>query len=483
LINKGMDIKKFDIEKINKGYQKKEFSAQELTLAFLSNIKKDKTNSFISINENALAEAKKVDAILAKKKPNKLLGLPIAIKDTIVVEGLRATAGSKMLENYIAPYSSTAVERLKKAGVIILGKTNCDEFAMGSSNENSGFGPVKNPSDFTRVPGGSSGGSAAAVAANLAPVALGTDTGGSIRQPAAFCGVVGVKPTYGRVSRYGLIAMASSLDQVGPLTNTVKDSAYLLQAMAGFDEYDSTSADRSVPDFPRACEKKEKNLRLGVVKEYANQKIQPEITTAINDVVAKLKKDGWKVSVVSLPNMDYALAAYYLIMPAEVSSNLAKFDGLLYGLRKEKKLSLDDWYKSVRSVGFGEETKRRIMLGTYILSAGYYDAYYKQAQKVRTLVKEDFSQAFAQVDVILTPTTPTTAFRLGEKTSDPLSMYLSDAFTVGANIAGIPGLSLPIGRDKNNLPIGLQLLANYWQEEKLFQVGSYIEKIINAKTT
>jgi aspartyl-tRNA(Asn)/glutamyl-tRNA(Gln) amidotransferase subunit A len=473
-----MDVKNLNIDQINKGYKDKKFSVTELTKHFLDNIKKDKTNSFISINDQALVEAKKIDSLLSKKKPNKLLGLPIAIKDVIMVEGLQATAGSKMLKNYIAPYSATCIDRLKKAGVIILGKTNCDEFAMGSSNENSGYGPVKNPSDLTRVPGGSSGGSAAAVAASLAPVALGTDTGGSIRQPAAFCGVVGVKPTYGRISRYGLIAMASSLDQVGPFANSVKDSAYLLQAMAGLDDHDSTSSDHLVPDFPRACEKKDKSLRLGIVKEYQGQKMQTEISLAIADTVAKLKKDGWNVSVVSLPNMDYALAAYYLIMPAEVSSNLAKFDGLLYGLRGEKKLKLDEWYKTVRSQGFGEETKRRIMLGTYILSAGYYDAYYKQAQKVRTLVKDDFNKAFSKVDVILTPATPTTAFRLGEKTSDPLAMYLSDVFTVGANIAGIPGLVLPIARDKNNLPIGLQLLANYWQEEKLFHLGSQIEKII-----
>ncbi len=402
----------------------------------------------------------------------------MAVKDIVMVEGLRATAGSKILKDYIAPYSATAVERLQDAGMIVLGKTNCDEFAMGSSNENSGFGPVKNPVDKTRVPGGSSGGSAAAVADSLAPVALGTDTGGSIRQPAAFCGVVGVKPTYGRVSRYGLMAMASSLDQLGPMTNTVKDSAYILQAMAGFDEKDSTSSDNVVPDFPRACQREDKSLCIGIVKEYANQKIQSEISLAIDQMVATLKKDGWKIKTVSLPNMDYALAAYYLIMPAEVSSNLAKFDGLLYGLRSEKKLNLDDWYKTVRSKGFGEETKRRIMLGTYILSAGYYDAYYKQAQKVRTLVRGDFSKAFAQVDVILTPATPTTAFRLGEKTSDPLAMYLSDVFTVGANIAGIPGLVLPIAQDKNKLPIGLQLLANYWQEEKLFHLGSSIENLI-----
>lgn len=476
-----MDFKKLDIEKINQGYQKKEFSVAELTGVFLDRIKKDKTNAFISINEQAVAQARQLDQKLTRKKPNKLFGIPLAVKDIVMVDDLKCTAGSKILANYTAPYSATAVERLLDAGMVVLGKTNCDEFAMGSSNENSGFGPVKNPHDLHRVPGGSSGGSAAAVAASLAPVALGTDTGGSIRQPAAFCGIVGVKPSYGRVSRYGLMAMASSLDQVGPMTRTVKDSAYILQAIAGLDEKDSTSSDMAVPDFPRACQRDDKTLSIGLVKEYAGQKIDSEISLAIENLVAKLKKDGWKIKTVSLPNIDYSLAAYYLIMPAEVSSNLAKFDGLLYGLRAKDQSSLEEWYKTVRSKGFGEETKRRIMLGTYILSAGYYDAYYKQAQRVRTLVKNDFIKAFAQVDVILTPATPSTAFRLGEKLQDPLSMYLSDVFTVGANIAGICGLVLPLGQDSNHLPIGVQLLAGHWQEEKLFHLGSQIEKIINSK--
>lgn len=473
-----MDLSKLSIEKINKSYQQKEFSAQDLVRAYLNNIKKDKTNSFLSINEQALAQAKKVDQVLTKKRPNKLLGIPVAVKDIIMVEGQRVTAASKILDNYIAPYSATAVERLEEKGMIVIGKTNCDEFAMGSSNENSAYGPVLNPHDKKRVPGGSSGGSAAAVAANLAPVSLGTDTGGSIRQPASFCGVVGIKPTYGRVSRYGLIALASSLDQVGPMTNNVKDAAYLLQAMAGRDDLDSTTVDRPVPDYPRFCGKTNKTLRLGLVRECLDYKIQTEISTAVDELVKRLKKEGWKISIVSLPNLDYALAAYYLIMPAEASSNLAKFDGLLYGLRAEKKLSLEQWYKTVRSRGFGAETKRRISLGTYVLSAGYYDAYYKQAQKVRTLVRDEYNRAFSKVDVLLTPATPSTAFALGEKTKDPLSMYLSDIFTVGANIAGIPGLVLPIGQDKNNLPIGLQLLAGHWQEQKLFGVASYIEDLL-----
>lgn len=473
-----MDLNKLSIEKINKAYQKKDFSAQDLVRAYLDNIKKDKTNAFLSINEEALLQAKKVDQILSKKKPNKLLGIPIAVKDIIMVEGQQATAASKILDNYIASYSATAIERLEEKGMIVIGKTNCDEFAMGSSNENSAYGPVLNPHDKKRVPGGSSGGSAAAVAANLAPVSLGTDTGGSIRQPAAFCGVVGIKPTYGRVSRYGLIALASSLDQVGPMTNNVKDAAYILQAMAGRDDLDSTTVDRPVPDYPRFCGKTNKTLRLGLVKECLDYKIQPEISTAIDELIRRLKKEGWKISLVSLPNLDYALAAYYLIMPAEASSNLAKFDGLLYGLRAEKNLSLEQWYKTVRSRGFGAETKRRISLGTYVLSAGYYDAYYKQAQKVRTLIRNEYKRAFSKVDVLLTPATPSTAFALGEKTKDPLSMYLSDIFTVGANIAGIPGLVLPIGQDKNNLPIGLQLLASHWQEQKLFEVASYIEDLL-----
>lgn len=473
-----IDIKNLTIDKIQAGFKAKDFSCLELTREYLKLIKKDQTNAFISINEQAELAAKKVDQLLVKKKAHVLTGVPIAIKDIILVKDLLATAGSKILANYVASFTATAVNRLQTKGMIVLGKTNCDEFAMGSSNENSNFGPVKNPLDNTRVPGGSSGGSAAAVAAALAPVALGTDTGGSIRQPAAFCGIVGLKPSYGRVSRYGSIAMTSSLDQIGPMAKTVKDTAYLLQVMAGLDKFDATSLTAPVPNYLANIDKPNKDLRLGLPKEYFGSGLNQEIRQQIDKVVAFLKKQGFKIKTVSLPSTDYALAAYYLLMPAEVSSNLARFDGLLYGLKAQENLSLAEWYKQVRSKGFSAESKRRIILGTYILSAGYYDAYYKQAQKVRTMIKQDYAKVFKQVDVLLTPATPTTAFKLGEKTKDPLSMYLSDIYTVSANIAGICGLVLPIGKDKNHLPIGLQLLAAPLAEEKLFNLGNYLEKNI-----
>lgn len=475
------DIKNLTIDKIQAGFKAKDFSCLEITQAYLKAIKKDQTNSFISINEQAEAEAKKIDQLMAKKKVHVLTGVPIAIKDIILVKDLKATAASKILENYIAPFTATAVARLQEKGMIVLGKTNCDEFAMGSSNENSSFGPVKNPLDLKRVPGGSSGGSAAAVAANLAPVALGTDTGGSIRQPASFCGLVGLKPTYGRVSRYGSMAMASSLDQIGPLARTVKDAAYLLQIMAGADKQDATTLKATVPDYLANIDKVNKDLRLGLPKEYFGKGLNPEISQSIKQVINFLKQQGFKIKEVSLPSTDYALAAYYLLMPAEVSSNLARFDGLLYGLNVKGNLNLDDWYKQVRSKGFSAESKRRIILGTYILSAGYYDAYYKQAQRVRTMIKQDFAKVFKEVDILLTPATPTTAFKLGEKTKDPLSMYLSDIYTVSANIAGICGLVLPIGQDKNKLPIGLQLLSSPLAEEKLFNLGNYLEKTYEFK--
>ncbi len=408
-----------------------------------------------------------------------MTGVPLAVKDIITVKGLKATGGSKILENYTAAYDATVIEKLKKAGVVILGKTNCDEFAMGSSNENSYFGPVLNPHDNTRVPGGSSGGSAAAIAADLAPIALGTDTGGSIRQPAAFCGIVGLKPSYGRVSRFGSMAMASSLDQIGPMANSVKDIAYLLSEMVGFDKHDSSSSKAKSGDYLSALTGDAKKLRVGIPKEYFSHDTDADIKEAIESKVKNLKDAGVEIVDVSLPYTDYALAAYYLLMPAEVSSNLARYDGLRYGglCLDKNDISLDKWYKEVRSIGFGAETKRRIMLGTYILSAGYYDAYYKQAQRVRTLIKHDFAKVFSQVDVLLTPATPTTAFKLGEKSQDPLQMYLSDVFTVGANIAGVCGLTLPIGKDKNDLPIGMQLLADSFSEEKLLTMGNFIENL------
>lgn len=471
------ELEKLNISTIHDGLSNRDFSCEEITASYLEQIDRDDTNSFISVNEQALDQAKNIDVNFSDYHNNLLAGVPLAVKDIILVKNLPATAASKILENYIASYTATAVQRLQDQGMVVLGKTNCDEFAMGSSNENSYFGPVLNPHDKTRVPGGSSGGSAAAIAANLAPTALGTDTGGSIRQPAAFCGIVGVKPSYGRVSRYGSIAMASSLDQIGPFAKTVRDAALLLQTMAGQDDYDATSSRLPVADYLTKIDQTDpKQLKIGVPKEYFSDKIDKDIKNNLEEQIKKLEADGFILKEVSLAYTDYALAAYYLLMPAEVSSNLARFDGLLYGLRADKGLSLDEWYKQVRGEGFSAESKRRIMLGTYILSAGYYDAYYKQAQKVRTLIKQDFSRVFKEVDVLLSPATPTTAFKLGEKLSDPLQMYLSDIFTVGANLAGICGLVLPVGVDGSNLPIGMQLLADSWQEEKLFILGNYIEK-------
>lgn len=470
-----INLQKLNIDEIQQAFQSGQFSSEELTKEYLSQIKKDDTNSFISVNDNALAEAKAADQKIKEGEGTLLTGVPIAIKDIILVEGQPATGGSKILENYQATYTATAVARLKEAGMVILGKTNCDEFAMGTSNENSYFGPVLNPHDKTKVSGGSSGGSAAAVAAHLAPVSLGTDTGGSTRQPAAFCGVVGLKPSYGRVSRYGSMAMASSLDQIGSLTKTVKDAAYILAQMAGFDKQDATSSRVKVQDYIKNIDQDVKKIRIGVPEEYFGQGIETEVKQAVENQINTLKKQGFDVKSVKLPNTEYALAAYYILMPAEVSSNLARYDGILYGMCGDKNLSLDDWYKTVRSQGFGAESKRRIMLGTYVLSAGYYDAYYKQAQKVRTLIKNEFAEVFKQVDVLITPVTPTTAFKIGEKINNPLSMYLADVFTVGANIAGICGLSLPIAYDKDKMPIGLQILAKPFAEDILFKLGNYIE--------
>lgn len=472
-------FKNLTIDKIRAAFEAGEFSSEELTQAYLDNIKVDKTNSFISINENAIQEAREADKKIKAGQAGPLTGVPLAVKDIITVKGLKATGGSKILENYTSAYDATVIEKLKQVGVVILGKTNCDEFAMGSSNENSYFGPVLNPYDHTRVPGGSSGGSAAAIAADLAPIALGTDTGGSIRQPAAFCGIVGLKPSYGRVSRFGSMAMASSLDQIGPMANSVKDIAYLLTEIAGFDKHDSTSSKNKAGDYLAALEGDAKKLRVGIPKEYFSHDTDSSIKEAIEDKIKQLKQADVEIVDVSLPYTDYALAAYYLLMPAEVSSNLARYDSLRYGglCLDKNDISLDKWYKEVRSVGFGAETKRRIMLGTYILSAGYYDAYYKQAQRVRTLIKHDFAKVFSQVDVLLTPATPTTAFKLGEKSQDPLQMYLSDVFTVGANIAGVCGLTLPISQDKDGLPIGMQLLADAFAEEKLLTMGHFIENL------
>ena len=472
-----IDLKKLNIEKIIQAFDQQEFNSETLVKEYLKEIEKDNTNSFITINKKVIQEANKADQERKKGNFKPLLGIPLAIKDIILTKGLKTTAASKILENYIATYTATAVQRLEEAGMIIIGKTNCDEFAMGSTNENSYFGPVLNPYDNKRVPGGSSGGSAVSVAANLAPVALGTDTGGSIRQPASFCGVVGLKPSYGRVSRYGSIAMASSLDQIGVFGKTVKDTAYLLQAMAGYDQKDATSSQYKVPNYLDNIEQDIQKLRIGIPQEYFNNDMDSEVREALEKKIKELKDNGLEIKEVSLANTDYALAAYHLLMPAEVSSNLARFDGLLYGLKGKKDYSLEEWYTNIRGEGFGAEAKRRIILGMYILSAGYYDAYYKKAQKVRTLIKTEFAKVYQEVDILLTPVTPTTAYKLNSK-RDPLEMYLSDIFTIAANIGGLCGLALPIGYDKKGLPISLQLLGQSFQEAKLFSLGNYIENNI-----
>jgi len=435
-------------------------------------------NAFNSIfGEEALQRAKEIEHKIADGSYGKLAGMVIAIKDVLAIKDKPLTCSSKILENFISLYTATAVQKLVDEDAIIIGKTNCDEFAMGSSNENSAFGPVKNPVDETRVTGGSSGGSAAAVAANLCDVSLGTDTGGSIRQPAAFCGIFGLKPSYGLVSRFGLTAFASSFDSIGPFANSVEDTALVLEVLAGHDANDSTSIKTKTKSYSSLSDNEQK-LKIGIPKEYFAEGLSSEIKEQIENVIQKLKEMNFSVEEVSLPHTDFAIATYYILTTAEASSNLARFDGARYGYRSKQSSSLSNMYKTSRSEGFGSEVKRRIMLGTYVLSSGYYDAYYKKAQQVRRKIKEDFINAFANVDVLLTPTTPTTAFKLGEKTTDPIEMYLSDIFTTSANLAGIPGINIPIGKDKNNLPIGLQLLANQFQEEKLLQLGTILQNEI-----
>jgi aspartyl-tRNA(Asn)/glutamyl-tRNA(Gln) amidotransferase subunit A len=417
--------------------------------------------------EQALAQAKAADERLARGERGPLLGVPVALKDMILTAGVRTTAGSRILESFVAPYDASVTARLKDAGAVCLGKLNCDEFAMGSSNENSAFFVARNPWDLERVPGGSSGGSAVAVAAAQCFATLGTDTGGSIRQPAGCCGIVGLKPTYGRVSRYGVVAYASSLDQVGPMARTVKGCAAMLQAIAGHDPHDSTSAPRPVPDYLQALTGKIRGLRLAIPREYFVEGMQPEVESAVRAAVRTLEGQGATVSEVSLPHTKYAVPAYYLVATAEASSNLARYDGVRFGRRDAEDEGLLAMYRRTRAAGFGAEVKRRIMLGTYALSAGYYDAYYLKALKVRTLIRRDFEKVFAEHDLIVTPTAPTTAFRIGEKTSDPLQMYLSDIFTISVNLAGLPAVSLPCGFDTQGLPIGLQMIGRPFAEEQV----------------
>ena len=436
-----------------------------------------KINAWLSLSrERALQQAARVDAMVARGDAlPALAGVPIGIKDVLTMQGAPATAGSKILEGYQPPYDATAVARLESAGAVLLGKLNCDEFAMGSSNENSAYGPVHNPRALDRVPGGSSGGSAAAVAAGMAVATLGTDTGGSIRQPASFCGVVGMLPTYGRISRYGLIAFASSLDRVGPFTHTVRDAATLLGVLAGHDPMDATSSPAPVPDYTADLNKPVKGLRVGVPREYFAEGLDAEVRAAIEKTLDQLRAAGCTLHNISLPHTQYAIPTYYVLATAEASSNLARFDGVRYGYRAPQADSLNAMYRRTRDGGFGAEVKRRILLGTYVLSAGYYDAYYRKAQQVRMLLTRDYLQAFSEVDVLLTPTAPTPAFRLGEKTDDPLAMYLADIYTVTANLAGICGISVPCGISKAGLPIGAQVLGRHFDDATILRVAQAIE--------
>ncbi len=454
--------------------------AAELTSGYLERIaaRNPEINAYLSVaTESAQAEAEAVDAAAKRGDPlGPLAGVPLGIKDVIAVESMTATAGSRILEGYIPPYTATAVRRLKAAGAVLLGKLNCDEFAMGSSNENSAYGVVRNPVALDRVPGGSSGGSAAAVAAGMAAGTLGTDTGGSIRQPASFCGVVGVLPTYGRVSRYGLIAFASSLDRIGPLAHTVEDAAVLLKVIAGHDPLDATSSELPVPDYVAESRKPVDGLRVGVPAEYFGEGLDPEVRSAVEKAVDALRQQGAMVQPVSLPHTRYAVPTYYVLATAEASSNLERFDGVRYGYRAPGANTLGAMYRQSRECGFGAEVKRRILLGTYVLSAGYYDAYYRKGQKVRRLLAEDFQRAFTQVDVLVTPTAPTPAFRIGEKTDDPVSMYLADIYTVTANLAGICGVSLPCGVSSEGLPIGAQILGPHFGETTVFRAARAVEQ-------
>jgi aspartyl-tRNA(Asn)/glutamyl-tRNA(Gln) amidotransferase subunit A len=475
-----MDLNSLTIDGARSAVQERKTTATSLAESFYSRIEQDdpRIGAYLTLSkERALEQAARVDSLAARgEKLPPLGGVPVGIKDVMVTRGVRTTAGSKILGNYVPPYDCTAVARMEAAGAVVLGKLNCDEFAMGSSNENSAWRPVHNPRDLSRVLGGSSGGSAAAVAADMAVATLGSDTGGSIRQPASFCGVVGLMPTYGRVSRYGLIAFASSLDRIGPLTKTVKDAAIVLRTIAGRDPMDSTSADVPVLDYVAELEKPVRGLRLGVAKEYFGEGLDSEVRISVEAAIQKLAESGCEIVPVSLPHTEYAIPTYYIVATAEASSNLARFDGVRYGYRARDARSLSEMYRRTRDHGFGAEVKRRIMLGTYALSTGYYDAYYLKAQKVRTLLARDFEQAFKKVDAIVTPTSPTAAFKLGEKANDPLSMYLADIFTVTADLVGIPGISVPCGKTKESLPIGLQILGKDFDEATILRVAHAYEQ-------
>ena len=474
-----MNLGLLTVESARVALMERQFSAVRLAEEFYKKIETvdGEIGAYLALcKDRALAQAARMDRIADKGDPlPALAGVPLAIKDVMVTRGVPTTAGSKVLKDYIPPYDCTAVARLEDVGAVILGKTNCDEFAMGSSNENSAYKAVRNPRDKTRVPGGSSGGSAAAVAAGTCVAALGSDTGGSIRQPASFCGVVGMMGTYGRVSRYGLIAFASSLDHIGPLTKSVKDAAILMQAIAGRDPLDSTSADVSVPDYVTEIGKQVRGTKVGVPREYFGEGLDREVRAAVEAAIQQMAKQGCDIVDISLPHTDYAIPTYYLIATAEASSNLARYDGVRYGHRAAGGKTLSEMYRRTRDEGFGPEVKRRIMLGTYALSAGYYDAYYLKAQRVRTLLTRDFEEAFRKVDAIVTPTAPTPAFRLGEKADDPLSMYLADIYTVTADLVGVPGISVPCGNSKDGLPIGVQLFTRHFDESSLFRLAHAYE--------
>ncbi len=466
------------IAELAAGLRAGEFSSLELTRAYLQRIREldPEINSYISVlDDSALAAAEAADARLAGGDAGPLTGIPIAHKDIFCTQGVRTSCGSQMLDSFVSPYDATLVERLKQAGTVLLGKTNMDEFAMGSSNETSWYGPVRNPWDRERVPGGSSGGSAAAVAARLAPAATGTDTGGSIRQPAALCGITGLKPSYGRISRFGMIAFASSLDQAGPMTRSAEDAAILLQTMAGFDPRDSTSAEQPVPDYRAGLEDSLEGVRIGLPKEYFDAGLDAGVAASVQQAIDEYRRLGAELVEISLPNSRLAVPAYYVVAPAECSSNLARFDGVRYGHRCKDPKDLEDLYKRSRAEGFGAEVKRRIMVGTYALSAGYYDAYYLKAQQIRQLIADDFRQAFQQVDAIVGPVTPTTAFRLGEKADDPITMYLSDIYTIAVNLAGLPGMSIPVA-PAGGLPVGLQLIGDYFGEARLLNLAHRLQQ-------
>jgi len=469
----------WNIAAVRDGLESKKISARELTAEFYARIdrRNPELNAFLTLSpDRAYAQADAVDAAVAKRQSlPPLAGVPLAIKDVISTKGIRTTCGSKILENYVPPYDATAVQRLENAGGIILGKTNCDEFAMGSSNENSAYGPVHNPVALDRVPGGSSGGSAAAVAAGLAVAALGTDTGGSIRQPGACCGIPGMMPTYGRVSRYGLIAFASSLDRIGPFATNIADAAAVMSIIAGRDQNDSTSADVPVADYTSQIQQPLQGVRIGVPEDYFGEGLDSEVKEKVQSGIALLERLGCRRIPLQMPHTDYAIATYYIIATAEASSNLARYDGVRYGPRVPG-ATLIEMYRRTRERGFGPEVKRRIMLGTYALSAGYYDAYYLRAQKVRSLIARDFADAFQKVDAIITPTAPTPAFRLGEKTADPLQMYLADIYTVTGSLAGVPGISIPCGKTKAGLPVGLQIFGRHFEEARVLQLANAFEQ-------